>query len=150
MRDHAGAQASATNRQQAKERAIRSNHQHSRESLVSVCAAKEQCGQQHTQPQSSARSRELLLKVSAKEKLFADAGRYAQRDPERRFCKARWGELADLLLRTLEMEKAEKVREHRKHHKRKNPEERSGADINKKFSCAAPPLPEQFAQRRLL
>jgi hypothetical protein len=59
--------------------------------------AEEQRRCQHADPHASACARELLLQISAKDKLFADSGGDAQCDPQRSLGNARGCEFADLL-----------------------------------------------------
>lgn len=149
VRDHARAKASAMDRQQAEERAKRSNHQHSRDSFVAMRGAEERGRGEHAYPQLSGRAAELLLKISAEDKFFADSGGNAERDPERGLGEARWRELADLFLGALEMKEAQQDRERGKYDERENPEERRCAHVDEEFLQAAPPHAEQNPQRGL-
>src|SRR5271165_4939168 len=137
MRDHARAQTAALDRQNAEEGAIDSDHQHSSDSLIAMRTAEEHCGDQHPHPDAAGRARELLLQIAAKDKLLADSGGNAERDPESGLGEACGSELADLFLRTLQMEEAKYDRECCQYQERENPKERGCCDIDEEFAETA-------------
>ena len=78
VRDHSCPQSSAQQREHAEHSAIRGDQQHSRNSFVTMRAAKHQRGEHHAGPDSPPHASELLLQVAAEDQFFAEAGGDAQ------------------------------------------------------------------------
>src|ERR1700721_3112897 len=67
VRDHSCPQSSAQQREHAEHSAIRGDQQHSRNSFITMRAAKHQRGKHHADPDSPPHASELLLQVAAED-----------------------------------------------------------------------------------
>ena len=85
VRDHSCPQTSPQQREHAKHRAIRGDQQYSRDSFISVSAAKHQCGERDADPDPAPHASKLLLQITAEDQFLADSGRDAQHQEEQHF-----------------------------------------------------------------
>src|SRR4051794_35563052 len=82
VRHHAGAQTSTKERECAEHRAVQGDDHHLLRALIEMSHAEDDGGESDAGGGVACKRRELALKISAKDELFAKAGGDGKQDPE--------------------------------------------------------------------